>query len=809
MSSQRDFVQCSTKPRTRARARVRAPRGGKRSGSGGPPRRPSRRWGRRLLKWGVFLGLLLTILVLVGYWGLVFYFENRLPEVFESEDYRAQTQQVSRIYSANGDVLAEIGQERRSIVAADDIPEVIKWAVLAAEDADFFEHGGLDYFGMARAMIKNLREQRISQGASTITQQVAKTFFLSSERTVSRKLKEVVMARRLEHELSKDEILYLYLNQIYWGHGRYGVREAVRFYFGKELGAVTLSDAALLAGLIAAPERFSPFRDQELATQRRAFVLNQMARHGFVSRERSDAALQEPIRLDFRGNPKVGLASYAMDTVRQVLLKEVGEERMKRGGLRVFTTIDTRLQEEAEAAVRRGLTAVDRAYNLAEPIEHVEPSRLAAYVSRLRESVPSRGLRSGEIVLGVITEVDQENQFFGVDIGVARLCRLPFEAVSRYMGRLEPQELYTVGDVIRVSPRFKIDRESVAGTAPPQLNLDQGPQGALVAVDPHTRHIRALVGGYDHATHPFNRVRHARRQSGSTFKPIVFAAAMESGIVEPMAELRNVPDSYPVGDGTYWKPRNFSNSYDGQLYTVRMALAKSINTIAVEILKRTGLRRAVDFSHRVGVQSDIPSNLSVALGSTALSPLELTNVYATFASGGYVQEPILVTRVEDSDGTVLYETTGERGRGTTAKVAYRITEMMRTVISHGTARRVRTLGRPAAGKTGTTDRGVDTWFAGYTPDLVTSVWVGFDDQRPVRGATGGRLAAPIWARFMTAAHEGTPVTDFAIPPGVDPLPPVGQSNPVAANVALPTAVEVDEDIEAGSEEPNQMELLYE
>ena len=810
MSSQRDFARMDSGRSKRSSGTRRRP---PTSRSTPRPKRRSRL--RSLLKWSLICGLLGVALLIVGYWGLVFYFEHRLPDVFEPEDYLARTRQVSRIYSAGGDVLAEMGEERRTVVAQEDIPRLVKLAVLAAEDADFYEHDGLDYFGMARAMYKNLRDQRFSQGASTITQQVAKTFFLSAEKTIARKLKEVVLARRLEHELTKDELLYLYLNQIYWGHGRYGVGEAARFYFGKELGALTLSDAALLAGLIAAPERYSPFRDQVKAAERRAFVLDQMANHGFISAERAVEAKHEPIRLNFRGDPKIGLAGYAMDSVRALLSEKLGRERVRRGGLRVYTTLDTRLQEEAEAALRRGLRSVDRAYELSKPIEHLPRGRVRAYVAKLREALPRRGVRSGEVVLGIVTAVEAEKRLFVVNVGLGP-CDLAFSSLERYRGRLSAADLYRVGDVLRVSPRLGLQEPWDGDVPHPEVNLDQGPQGALIAMEPNSRHIKAIVGGYDHATHPFNRAMSARRQAGSTFKPIVFAAALESGIIEPLTELRNVPESYRMGHGRYWKPSNFSNTYDGRLYSARMALAKSVNVIAVKILEKTGLQRAIDFAHRVGIDSEIKRNLSIALGSTAVSPAEITNVYATFASGGFTREPVLVTRVEDADGNVLWEAPTERRRGTTAKVAYRITEMLQAVITNGTGKSVRALGRPAAGKTGTTDRGIDTWFVGYTPTLVAGVWVGFDDRRPVRKATGGKLAAPIWQRFMTAAHEGSSVTTFQPPPGVQDLPRVRGGTAVASR-AVPAPPSDSDEPEVDSHESlhrservvEQMELLYE
>ena len=743
-----------------------------------PPPRPERarrRW-VAVLRWGLALSVLGAMTAVVGYWGLIFYFEQKLPEIFASEDYVAQTPQITRFFGSDGQVLAELGDERRTVVPAKDIPKLVKDAVLAAEDADFYQHDGLDYWGMLRAMYKNVREQRMAQGASTVTQQVARSFYLSAEKTWSRKIKEVVLARKLEQKLTKDEILYLYLNQIYWGHGRYGIAEAARFYFGKPLESLTVSDAALLAGVLPAPERYSPFHDLKRATERRAFVLEQMAVQGSITPEQADAAKHEPIRLNFRGDPMLGKAGYAMDRVREIVRDKVGKAHLRRGGLRVYTTIDSRLQREAQAALRKGLRSMDRAYDLTAPIEHVPAGRVPRYVARLARRVPHRGIRSGEVVLGVVTGVDAERDLYVVDMGLGP-CHLPFSATARYRGRMKPGELYRVGDVLRVSPRLDMSGP-VVGPQSPIVNVDQGPQGALAAIEPGTRHVKALVGGYDHATHPYDRATQARRQAGSTFKPIVFAAALESDIADPMTTFRNVPEVYGMNTDRPWKPKNFSGHYDLKLYTLRQALAKSINTIAVKIAEKTGVSRIARFAARIGIRSELPRDLSVALGSAAVSPMEMTNAYTTFASGGYVAEPVLVTRIEDWDGTVLWEVPRDGRLGTTPRVAFRITEMLRAVVEAGTGQVVRALGRPAAGKTGTTDGGVDTWFVGYTPNLVATVWVGFDDQRPVRGATGSKLAAPIWQRFMTAALEGTPVREFHAPAGITPLPPMGRA-PVA------------------------------
>lgn len=773
--SQRDFAHV-TPSRPAQRSEIHQPtRDGRASRSALGNGKRSRLF--RAFKWSLILGLLGAVVAIVGYWAMVLYFEHRLPEIFKAEDYLARTSQVTRIYGVGDEVISEIGEEKRTVVPADEIPDLIKKAVLAAEDADFYGHDGLDYFGMARAMWKNVRDQRIAQGASTITQQVAKTFFLSSERTMSRKLKEVVLARRLEQKLSKDEILYLYLNQIYWGRGRYGIKEAARHYLRKDdLKKLTLADAALLAGMIAAPERFNPFADLKKATERRAYVLDQMAAHAFVSTDEAEEAKRKPITLNYRGDPlvKSGAGAYANDMVMRFLVEHINLDTIRHGGLRVYTSLDTRLQEEAVAALQRGLRSVDQQYGFAKPETTGVPiGRIPTQLGKLKGALDGRNVRSGEIVRAVVVALDKASDAYRVDFGYGHF-RLPAASVTRYLNKTAWAELYRVGDVVRVSPRFQAKPSDGGAATTPTAELDvvsleQGPQGAVVVMDPKTRHVRAVVGGYDHATHPFNRADQAHRQAGSTFKPFVYGAALESAIFEPTSMLQNVAEVYKKGKNAVWTPQNFSGTYDRRMYSMRMALAKSINVIAVHILAKTGVRRTIDFAKRLGITSAMPENLSLALGSAAVSPLELTNAYATLASRGMAGSPILVLRVVDSEGTVLFESKPVAKLATTPKVAFRLTEMMQAVVEVGTGQEAKALGRPTAGKTGTTNDAVDTWFVGYTPELVAAVWIGFDDSKPIAKASGGKLAAPIWTRLMTVAHEGLGVSKFTPPGDTKPL----------------------------------------
>lgn len=617
--------------------------------------------------------------------GLVWWLTRDLPRFDALFDY--EPRESTRVWA--GDTLvATFADERRTVVPPEDIPEVLKRAILAAEDANFYAHEGLDYVGIARAFWKNLRSGQTRQGASTITQQVVKTFLLTPDRTYERKIKEIVLARRLERNLTKDEILYLYLNQIYFGHGRYGVEEAARHYFGKGVRDVDLGEAAMLAGLPQSPARLSPIRHPERAKTRQRYVLGRMLENGWITQAEYDREIDAPILVAERPEPMGG--SWYVEEVRRRLVERYGDEMVLAGGLEVHVGMDPELQRAAEEALREGLRAYEKR------------------------------------------------------------------------------------------------RASRRGQAPAE---EPDVEGALVAIDPQTRRVRALVGGWDFARSKFLRATQARRQPGSAFKPFVFGAALESGRWTAASRVVDAPETFrDPWTGEKWTPRNYERgSFEGTM-TLRTAVARSKNTVAVRLISELGVESVIDFAQRAGIQSELPHNLTLSLGTGEVTPMEMANAFATLAAGGLAGEPVLIERVEDRHGEILEEARPRLRPAISPAIAYVLTELLQAVVEDGTGRAARVLGRPTAAKTGTTSDGRDAWMVGYTPDLVAVSWVGFDDQRPLGpGETGGRTALPGWLGLMQAGHEGLPPRDFPVPPGVERVAIDRETGLLAAEGAGPEA----------------------
>ena len=691
-----------------------------------------------------------------------------LPRFDKLVDY--EPKEATRVYAADGTLVATFHEELRTVVPPEEIPEVLKRAILAAEDAEFYQHQGLDYAGIARAFLKNLLSGQTKQGASTITQQVVKTFLLSPERTYERKLKEIVLARRIEENLSKDEILYLYLNQIYFGHGRYGVEEAARFYFGKGVKDVTLGEAAMLAGLPQSPGRLSPVTHPERAKARQRYVLGRMLENGWITKAEHDREVDRPIRVADR--PADAPGPYYVEEVRRYLVEKYGNEAVLTGGLQVHVGMDPAAQRAADAALREGLLAYDRRQgwrgNAKNRSKLSEEAR--AQAAQRAEKVPADRLidvrnaaavrpQPGVLVAGEVERVNAAGAtlWFG-----KRTYELPAEAM-RWTGK-KPTDLLSRGDVVLVEIT-----DVSGGKIGMQLAQEPEADGAVVAIDPRTRRVRALAGGFDYARSSFDRAIQARRQPGSAFKPFVFGAALESGRWTAASLVVDAPETFrDPWTGKEWKPRNYErNVFEGTM-TLRSALAKSKNTVAVRLISELGVDPVVEFARRAGISGDLPENLTLALGTGEVSPIELANAYATLASGGLAGEPVLVERVEDREGKVLEEARPQLRPAVSPALAYVLTELLQAVVGEGTARAAQALGRPTAAKTGTTSDGRDAWFAGYTNELVAVSWVGYDDHRPLgRGETGGRTALPAWLSFMKAAHQGLPVRDFPMPDGVE------------------------------------------
>ncbi len=791
---------------------------------------PMSPWRARLWKWlkrlvvAAVVGLVLaTGLVLGAFW----YFSRDLPSVEELKTFRPP--QVTKVTCRDGQVCAEFFRERRTWVDVSTMPRHVREMFLAAEDADFYSHEGLDYLGIIRSALKNLRPGGMKSGASTISQQACRLLLLTQERTLSRKIREWILTPRMEKALSKDEILNLYVNSINFGNSRYGVEEAALFYFGKHAKDLPLGEAAVLAGTVQLPERINPLTNVVKAKKRQRYVLTQAFRHGFVAQDVAEKEMEKPILLGPRLPTPVG--AYYAEEVRKQLVAHYGDKAVLEGGLRVSIAMDPKLQAAAEAAVEKGLEAVDHRQGYRGPLGNVDPKRfetlrpllekrlaeagrrhpddvLVADLSPLKDaraaeepateslrdpdeqaaeleegvptedeklarSVPAKNLAEGVESIGWVKDVDDAKGFATIDL-VGRSARLDFASSAwarrRVNGRAgaapaKLSEVVAVGDLVRVRLGKAVPASRLVEATLAQL---PAVQGALLAIDPADRSVVAMVGGSDFALSPFNRATQAHRQPGSSFKPFLYATALSTQKFTPLSIVNDAPEA--IRDpftGKTWKPQNFEKGgYEGPI-TVRQALTKSKNTVSVRLMEAVGPDAVIDFAQKAGIKSALPKNLTLALGTGEVSMLEIANAYTTLQSLGRYAEPVMLVKVADAKGKVLEEHHAVPEEVLPPAVAFLATSLMRSVVEEGTAVAVLELARPAAGKTGTAQEYRDAWFSGYTMDLVASAWVGFDDHEPIGPLeTGGRAALPIWLDFMKAAHQGLPVRDFELPAGV-------------------------------------------
>ena len=700
---------------------------------------------------------------------VVRHFEAGLPGVSALRDYQAP--QITRVLARDGTLLAELFSQRRTVVPIASLPAHVKLAVLAAEDAGFYEHQGLNYWGIARAMLVNLRSRGARQGGSTITQQVVKNLLLSSrERTLSRKIREALLSRRLEQDLGKDEILELYVNNIYFGRGRYGIEEAARDDFGKSARDLTIAQAALIAGRIANPRDYGPRANMTLALARRAYVLGQMHEKGFLSDAQWEAATQEAVALAPATLASSELAPEAVEMARNVL-DRIEPDVARVGGFTITTSIDAKLQAAARRAVRDALGAYDKRHGAEDPLKvPATADRKGRSPSPRDAAAPFEGTPSFEqhrVLVGTVTGADDAAGTFDVRVGTA-LGVVKLGDYERYDPRgLAPTEYAPVGARVRVSLLGPVPEGSAStGADEPRvpLRLESGPEAAFVAIDVRTREILALVGSYEGQAGALDRATQSRRQPGSTFKPIVYSYAIHSHRFTPATLVDPNPDVFEGG----YHPGNFEGWRGHDPLRLREALANSVNVAAVRVMADVGPANVVSWAQALGIASPMKPDLSLALGSYEVRPIELAGAYATFAAGGWYEEPRLVLRVVGPDGKELTLPGPPPPRRVLDDAeAYVVTDMLTSVIDHGTAARAKTLGRPLAGKTGTSNGPKDTWFAGYSADIAAVVWVGFDDGRLLGAAEQGAVTAlPAWMSFMKVAHEGRPRADFPRPPGV-------------------------------------------
>ncbi|MGO4393554.1 penicillin-binding protein 1A [Variovorax sp. M-6] len=687
----------------------------------------------------------------------------RLPDIAELSDY--QPKQPLRVYSAEGTLIGEFGEERRNLTPFAQIPKVMKDAVLAVEDARFYEHGGVDYKGFARAALASLQGGR-KQGASTITMQVARNVYLSSERTVRRKTWEILLALRMERELTKDQILEIYLNQIYLGNRAYGFAAAAEAYFGKPLQDVTIAEAAMLAGLPKAPGTNNPVANPRRARARQLYVIDRMQETGFINAAQAELARKEPLQLRDAADPSRLHAEHVAETVRQMMHAQYGDS-IYTSGLKVTTSLIAAEQQAAYRSLRRGIMDYERrqAYRGPEAVVDLpaDPKLIDDAVDDALAEHPDNGDLIAAVVLQAgakeVTAVRANGETLQISGEGLKPAQSGLSEKAARNIRIRP------GAVIRVA---RTPKNSWEITQLPEV------EGAFVALDPRTGAIQALVGGFDFGKNKFNHATQAWRQPGSSFKPFIYSAALEKGFT-PATVINDAPLYFEAGaNGTAWEPKNYDGGHEGPV-TLRRALQQSKNLVTLRVMQSIGADYAQDWVTRFGFEREKqPANLPMALGAGSVTPMQMAAGYAVFANGGYRVNPYLVTRVTDARGKVLMETEppvlDEARRAIPERNAFLMDSLLQSVVKGGTASRAyQALRRDDLyGKTGTTNDSFDTWFAGFQPTRVGIAWVGYDTPRQlgVRGETGGSLSLPIWTGYMQAALKGVPVAALKPADGV-------------------------------------------
>ena len=745
---------------SQSRQPVRPP---SRLGNGRQRPNESRDWREYFIRWGIFLGSAGLILVgLVIAYALIVARPN-LPDLDTITDYKPKV--PLRIYTADNALIGEFGEERRNVIAINEIPSYLRNAVVAIEDERFYEHGGVDYWGVLRATLANLRG-RLAQGASTITMQVARNFFLSNEKSFSRKIYEVLLAWKIEANLSKEQILELYMNQIYLGQRAYGFSSAAQIYFGKDVREISIAEAAMLAGLPKAPSAYNPVVNYRRAKIRQEYILQRMRDLKMITPNQYELALAETLHVRGVGKEFATKADYAAEMVRQLLISEYGDSIYTQG-MTVITTIRRAEQDAAYSAVRKGVMDYELRHKYRGPEGYIKLPDDNTERQRAIDDVLSDHPSSDDLLAGVVIQASPKE----IQAVIATGDTVTIKGDDLKLGsvalsdKAQPKQQIKPGAIIRVLP------------SEGRWVLAQMPQveAAFVALDAHDGGIRALVGGFDHNRNKFNHVSQAQRQPGSSFKPFVYAAALEKGIM-PNTLVNDAPlsiSSLETGS-QMWEPKNYDGKFEGQM-RLRTALAKSKNLVSVRVIRKIGPRYAQDYIQRFGFEADKhPAYLTMALGAGSVTPLQLATGYGVFANGGYRVEPYLISKVIDAKGNVLFEATPSIAGDSKLKVldsrtAFVMDSLLQEVTKTGTAASSRpALGRSdIAGKTGTTNESMDAWFAGYNPNVVAVAWIGFDKPKSLGDReTGGGLALPMWIRYMKTALSGMPELGRAVPPGV-------------------------------------------
>ena len=749
---------------------------------------------KRIFKYILLTGIGLGLCGLLGLGGAYLYVASALPRVETLSDYRPPL--ITRIYSDDGTIIAEYSRERRILVPVDKLPKKLVQAFVAAEDSNFFKHKGLDLISILRAALKNVAAGGIAQGGSTITQQVAKQLLLTSERSFSRKFKEAILARRMENALTKQEILYLYLNQIYLGHRAYGVEAAAQNYFDKSVEQLTLAECAILAGLPQAPSRYSPYRHYKRAIERQQYVLQRMTEEGYVTLQEAEEARREQVEIRPRLNTHLEETAYFNEQVRRYLEERFGSEQLYTGGLEVYTSINIPMQQAAENAVRTNLRNHDKRQGYRGTLPPLTEEARTDFIAEQLKNLKEQPLEQGRLIPALVTAGDskQISCQIGEREGFIQIKNSRWAAPLAVVSRdIEPSGNAERGKASRIPIGSIIEVEvlEIPESGPLLLSLDQSPlgQGALIASVPETGQIKAMVGGYDFSESQFNRAIQAKRLPGSAIKPIIYAAALDKGYT-PGSVILDTPLIYEElnqkGELSSWKPKNYEEKFYGPT-TFRQALAHSRNVVTIKILEDIGVRYVANYAKKLGIETPLNRDLTMGLGSTAVTPIEILNAYSVFANGGVRVSPSYINKIVDRTGRILESVdpadfasgidSDQRlirkppRRVISAETAYLITNIMESVVREGTGWRAKALKRPSAGKTGTTNDLKDAWYVGYIPQLACVSWVGYDQERPLgRSETGSKAAAPAWVAFMQEAIKQYPAKDFAVPDEIEFYP---------------------------------------
>ncbi len=703
--------------------------------------------------------LIASCIVLGSLTGALMAIGSDLPQVEQLEELKPNI--VTQVFAADGSILGEFAIEKRVIVRYEEIPEVLRNAIIATEDENFFNHIGINLWRIPGALWANFRSGRKGQGFSTLTMQLSRLLFLSPQKTYERKLREILLALEIERRFTKKEIFTLYCNLVNFGHGNYGVEAASRFYFGKSAKDLNLEEAALIAGIPQSPSRLSPLDHPEAALRRRNHALDRMLAEKYITPTQAQVAQKQPLGVIARRSPSA-IAPYFLEEVRKTLERDYGFTGIYRSGLKVYTTLDPKLQLLANRSVRDGILRNDRTARGFRPVQE----------SALKDGVIPEGFTLsdwrqpfdvGDVVRGVVTWVEKDGA--GLQIGDT-LGRLPLKSIA-WTGKSRVSDVVKVGDIVPVRI-VKIEGTDAKHVAEVAFEQEPEAESAFLAMDTRTGAVKAMVGGFDFERSKFNRAVQAHRQTGSIFKAIVYSAAVESLGWGPDTLIVDAPISFTAAGSPTWSPHNYDMKFEGTI-TVQHAVEESRNIPAIKTLQAIGIEKGIEYARKLGLKDELPPYLPIAIGAGEATLDEMVAAFGTIANEGLRMTPMLITRITDNEGNVLEEKLPEAHDALRPETAATMANILRGVVLRGTAQRAASLGRPLCGKTGTTDNWSDTWFVGFERDMVAGVWSGFDDKRKSlgRGQDGARTSLPIFMDFWREASKQLP-KDQAFPP---PLPP--------------------------------------